>query len=239
MDVKFNESIIDSSKEKLLLWLDKSLKWINTNWEDLKAASTREKKETIVAIMILRKMVAGEEVTSYQKRFLKSQSLDIIKILFHISLKFIPLPIPFSPLAVFLGKKVGINVLPSSQNLLPEQTNIRYIHPNFDSEWEEAERYPEFVEMGRMKWIKLGKAGYIVDYAEIKDVLGNVDLDFDGLEPIKKKYVLQYINDGLIEYPIVVKFSDIDYDLVAGNTRLSGLIKYGYNPKLWVVDLSK
>jgi hypothetical protein len=239
MDVKFNESIIDSSKEKLLLWLDKSLKWINTNWEDLKAASTREKKETIVAIMILRKMVAGEEVTSYQKRFLKSQSLDIIKILFHISLKFIPLPIPFSPLAVFLGKKVGINVLPSSQNLLPEQTNIRYIHPNFDSEWEEAERYPEFVEMGRMKWIKLGKAGYIVDYAEIKDVLGNVDLDFDGLEPIKKKYVLQYINDGLIEYPIVVKFSDIDYDLVAGNTRLSGLVKYGYNPKLWVVDLSK
>jgi hypothetical protein len=165
--------------------------------------------------------------------------LDIIKILFHISLKFIPLPIPFSPLAVFLGKKVGINVLPSSQNLLPEQTNIRYIHPNFDSEWEEAERYPEFVEMGRMKWIKLGKAGYIVDYAEIKDVLGNVDLDFDGLEPIKKKYVLQYINDGLIEYPIVVKFSDIDYDLVAGNTRLSGLVKYGYNPKLWVVDLSK
>jgi hypothetical protein len=239
MDIKFNESIIDSSKEKILLWLDKSLKWLHTNWEDLKVASNREKKETIVAIMILRKMIAGEEVTSYQKRFLKSQSLDIIKILFHISLKFIPLPIPFSPLAVFLGKKVGINVLPSSQNLLPEQKDIRYIQPNFNSEWEEAERYPEFVDMGRMEWIKLGKDGYVIEYSKIKDILGNVDLNFDGLEPIKKKFVLQYIKDGLIEYPIVVKFSDTDYDLIAGNTRLSGLIKYGYNPKLWVVDISK
>ena len=34
------------------------------------------------------------------------------------------------------------------------------------------------------------------------------------------------------------QFSDDDYDLVAGNTRLSGLVKYGYDPKLWVVDIS-
>ena len=117
MDVKTNEGIIDSSKEKVLLWLDKSLKWINTNWEDLKVASKREKKETIIAIMILRRMIEGVEVTDYQKRFLKAQSVDIIKILFHISLKFIPLPIPLSAITIFLGKKLGINVLPSSQSL--------------------------------------------------------------------------------------------------------------------------
>jgi hypothetical protein len=38
--------------------------------------------------------------------------------------------------------------------------------------------------------------------------------------------------------PIAVKFSDTDYDLVAGNTRLAGLVKKGINPKIWIVDLS-
>ena len=108
---------MDSSKIKLLAWLDKATKWIHTNWIDLKVATNREKKETIVAIMILRKMVAGEQVTDFQKRFLKAQIGDIIKILFHISLKFIPLPIPLSAVVIFLGKKLGINVLPSSQSL--------------------------------------------------------------------------------------------------------------------------
>ena len=117
MDKKIDESIVDSSKVKLLTWLDKTIKWIHTNWEDLKFATRREKKETIVAIMILRKLIAGEEVTDFQKRFLKAQSVDIIKILFHISLKFIPLPIPLSAIAIFLGSKLGINVLPSSQSL--------------------------------------------------------------------------------------------------------------------------
>jgi hypothetical protein len=38
---------------------------------------------------------------------------------------------------------------------------------------------------------------------------------------------------------MVVKFNDKDYDLLAGNTRLSGLINKGLDPKIWVVDLSK
>jgi len=124
----------------------------------------------------------------------------------------------------------------SLKSLLTE--SIRYIHPNFDSEWDEAQRYPEFVEMGRLEWIKRGKAGSVVSFSSIKDKLGNVDLNFKELEPKKIKFVKQYIKDGLVEYPIVVKFSDDDYDLVAGNTRLSGLVAHGYDPKLWVVDIS-
>lgn len=124
------------------------------------------------------------------------------------------------------------------KQLLPKIKDIRYIHPNFETEWEEAERYPEFVDMGRLEWIRRGKRGYIVPFSKIKNVLGNVDLNFDNLEPKKKKFVLQYIHDGLVEHPIVVKFADDDYDLVAGNTRLSGLVKFGYDPKLWVIDIS-
>ena len=55
----------------------------------------------------------------------------------------------------------------SLKSLLFEQNTIRYVHPNFDSEWDEAERYSEFVEMGRLEWIKRGKAGYITDFNSI------------------------------------------------------------------------
>jgi hypothetical protein len=108
------EDIIGSTREKLVNWLDKVIKWININWDSLKITTHREKKETIVAIVILKELIIGHTVSDKRIRFLKLQSLDLIKILFLISLKFIPLPIPFTPLAIFLGKKVGINVLPSS-----------------------------------------------------------------------------------------------------------------------------
>lgn len=117
MKIGIKENIIDSSRKKILDWFDKAIKKLQLNWEDLKVATNREKKETIAAFIILRKLIAGEEVSDFQKRFLKSQSLDVIKILFHISLKFIPLPIPFSPLMIYIGKKIGVNTLPSSQNL--------------------------------------------------------------------------------------------------------------------------
>jgi hypothetical protein len=38
--------------------------------------------------------------------------------------------------------------------------------------------------------------------------------------------------------PIAVKFSNSDYDLLAGNTRLSGLVNNGEDPNIWIVDIS-
>ena len=125
---------------------------------------------------------------------------------------------------------------------LPEKISlneIKYTNPNFDKEWEEAERYPEFVEMGKEEWVKLAKQGKSVPYSSIKKVLGNVNLDFDSLEEPKKQRFTLAFKDGNIETPIAVKFSDNDYDLVAGNTRLAGSVKNGVDPKIWVVDLSK
>jgi hypothetical protein len=115
--------------------------------------------------------------------------------------------------------------------------NITYTKPNFEYEWEEAERYPEFVEMGKEGWLKVAKNGYTTKYSKIKDILGNVDLNFDGLEEPKKQRFNQAFEQGKIELPIVVKFNDQDYDLVAGNTRLSGLVSKGIDPTLWVVEL--
>ena len=115
---------------------------------------------------------------------------------------------------------------------------INYTKPNFKDEWEEAIRYSEFKEMGIKSWIEIANKGYITNYSKIKDKLGNVDLKFDSLEEPKKQRFQDALNKGNIEMSIAVKFSDDDYDLVAGNTRISGLVKNQIDPKIWVVDLS-
>jgi hypothetical protein len=123
-------------------------------------------------------------------------------------------------------------------NILKEINNtVQYNNPNFKKEWMEAKRYPEFKEMGREKWIELAKQGNITKYSKIKNVLGNVDLDFEDLEEPKKQRFEKAFENGIIEMPIAVKFDDNDYDLVAGNTRLAGLIKNNIDPNIWIVSL--
>ena len=117
---------------------------------------------------------------------------------------------------------------------------MKYGKPNFEHEWSEALRYREFEKMGEEKWIeKASKDFEISNFNSIKDILNNVDLDYDTLEDVKKERFEKHFKEGEIEIPIVVKFGENDYDLLGGNTRLAGLIQKGINPKLWVVDMTK
>jgi hypothetical protein len=116
--------------------------------------------------------------------------------------------------------------------------NIEYIKPNFEYEWEEAIRYPEFKKMGFDNWVKTAQKGYEVNFSDIKDKLKNVDLNFDSLNQDKKIRFINAFKTNQIELPIAVKFSENDYDLVGGNTRLSGLVRKGIDPKIWIVDLT-
>ena len=93
--------------------------------------------------------------------------------------------------------------------------------------------------MGKQEWVLKAEKGNVELYKDIANVLGNVDLDYDTLEEEKRKRFERDFKKGYIETPIAVKFSDNDYDLVAGNTRLSGLISKGItNIPIWVVDIS-
>ena len=67
------------------------------------------------------------------------------------------------------------------------ESKIQYKQPNFEFEWDEATRYPKFKQMGKEGWINLAKNGYITEYSQIEDILGNVDLNFNTLEADKKK----------------------------------------------------
>jgi hypothetical protein len=117
---------------------------------------------------------------------------------------------------------------------------MKYSKPNFEHEWSEALRYREFEKMGKDKWLeKASKDFEISNFNSIKEVLNNVDLDYDTLEDEKKKRFEKHFKEGEVEIPMVVKFGENDYDLLGGNTRLAGLIGKGINPKLWVVDMTK
>jgi hypothetical protein len=123
-------------------------------------------------------------------------------------------------------------------DILKEINNtIQYSNPNFKKEWMEAKRYPEFQEMGKQGWIELAKQGKVIKYSTIKDILGNINLDFKDLEEPKKQRFEKAFKSGTIEMPIAVKFADDDYDLVAGNTRVAGLVKNNIDPDIWVVSL--
>jgi len=114
--------------------------------------------------------------------------------------------------------------------------NLKYRMPNFRYEWLEAVRYPEFQELGKQGWMEIAKNGRVMSYSKIMDNLGNVDLDFDSLERDKKNRFIESYKKGSVELPIVADFG-FEYDLLAGNTRLAGLIKIGHDPKVWVVQV--
>ena len=117
---------------------------------------------------------------------------------------------------------------------------MKYSKPNFEHEWSEALRYREFEKIGKDGWLeKASKDFEISNFKSIEDVLNNVDLDYDTLEDEKKERFEKSFENGDVEIPMAVKFSDTDYDLLGGNTRLAGLIKNGINPKIWVVDMTK
>ena len=61
-------------------------------------------------------MIKGQEISDDEKKFLKAQSTDIVKLLPVVAISTIPIPVPITPLLVILGKKYGINILPNSHD---------------------------------------------------------------------------------------------------------------------------
>ncbi len=122
------------------------------------------------------------------------------------------------------------------------KNSIAYTDPNFDNEWGEAKRYKEFKNIGKDKWIALAKKGKVVDYdaetvKKIKNTeAGNVK-DWDKIDPVRKKRVVQQLQTGKIELPIVASYSDGWLELVGGNTRLTAAIRTTGKGKVWQFDV--
>jgi len=83
-------------------------------------AVKREGKETKQAMLILQRMIKGEPVSDNEKKFLKSQSGDLIKCVAVVAISGIPVPFPITPLLIIVGKKYNFNVLPQDHQHLLE-----------------------------------------------------------------------------------------------------------------------
>lgn len=111
-----NKNITEGKDRVIHDWLQKVDKYTKENWDALKKFSKREKDETILAINLLKQVMLGRSTTPTQRKFLRAQIVDLIKVLFLISLKAIPSPIPFTPIVLVIGNRVGVNFLPTSHN---------------------------------------------------------------------------------------------------------------------------
>ena len=120
---------------------------------------------------------------------------------------------------------------------------ISYADPQFDVEWEEANRYPYIEKLGSEGWEELAKTGRAVRVTtdSVKKI-GNTGADgsesLDDLEPEKVARLKQAMDSGTVEMPIVVKQPDGSLELIAGNTRLIGLISTQGEAQVWLVDAS-
>ena len=120
--------------------------------------------------------------------------------------------------------------------------NVAEGFPNFNREWDEATRYPEFVNLGKKKWIELVSKGKPVTVTR-KNVnkINNTDAadptSFKLLDPKKQKRALAQLAKGDVEMPIVARYSDGYLELIGGNTRLTAQMAKDGQAKVWLFNV--
>ena len=117
---------------------------------------------------------------------------------------------------------------------------ITYKIPNFNFEWEEAIRYPEFKKLGKQAWINIASKGKEVSINSAKDI-NNTDANkpssFRLLNKDKQKRTLLQLKSGTVEMPIIAVYPDGHKELLGGNTRLTALMYKNGKATVWMFDV--
>ena len=121
-------------------------------------------------------------------------------------------------------------------------TMYKFLRPNFSKEWEEAKRYPEFLRLGKLKWIDLANTGKPHSLTEVSDI-NNTDAafpeSFELLEEDKKQRALEQLRSRKFELPIVAVYPDGTKELIAGNTRLTLIMRELGKGAVWSFEVPK
>jgi hypothetical protein len=104
------EEIDEGLRDSLSAALKKGSDFAREVWSGVK----RESRETQEAVRLIGELLKGNSITDTQKKFIKAQSVDLVKALPLIAIQGIPVPVPITPFLILLGKKVGIDILPDS-----------------------------------------------------------------------------------------------------------------------------
>ena len=120
------------------------------------------------------------------------------------------------------------------------QYNESFVKPQFDREWDEAARYPEFVKIGKQAWIELASKGRAVEITDASDINNTEAADpsaFDTLDSAKQRRALAQLERGIVEMPIVAVYSDGYKELIAGNTRLTAMMGNRGRATVWQFEV--
>ena len=115
-----------------------------------------------------------------------------------------------------------------------------FIRPNFDYEWEEANRYPEFKKLGKDGWVELASKGKATTIVSAKDINNTDAADVDSfktLDPQKQKRATAQLKSGKVEMPIVAVYSDGHKELIGGNTRLTAMMHDKGQATVWQFEV--
>lgn len=108
---KFNEFILEN---RIYDYSQKAIQKSSELIKEIRRGVKRESEETKEAAGILQKMILGRPVTERERKFLKYQSVDILKVVPLVIIQGIPIPVPITPILIALGRKYGFNILPDS-----------------------------------------------------------------------------------------------------------------------------
>jgi hypothetical protein len=147
---------------------DKSVNFAKSVWDGAK----REKRETGEALRILQSILKGERVTDVQKKFLKAQSIDLVKLIPLVAIQGIPVPIPITPILLLAGKKIGFDILPNSH------TKVNYQFESVVNEEWEKELKPNEIEMVK---------GIVDILLQIKDINNRKEVAATRIEDFKRE----------------------------------------------------
>lgn len=114
--------------------------------------------------------------------------------------------------------------------------DMKYLKPNFQNEWQNAEKMPEFHGMEKKEWADFAAQGYQVKLNEVINSIQN--MDFCDICPKKRAIVQNQIANGELEIPVLAKLDEEKYEVISGKTRICELLKKNLNPPVWIVDLS-
>ena len=127
-----------------------------------------------------------------------------------------------------------------SNNENISENKVNYSAPNFEYEWKEALRYPEFQKIGKEAWIELASKGRAVTIRSAKDI-NNTDAadpdSFASLDKTKQGRALDQLKSGTVEMPIVAVYSDGWKELVGGNTRLTAMLAQNGEATVWQFEV--
>jgi len=122
------------------------------------------------------------------------------------------------------------------KNLLETKMN----NPQFDVEWDEAQRYPEFKKLGKDGWVELASKGKATTIVSAKDINNTDAADVDSfktLDPQKQKRATAQLKSGKVEMPIVAVYSDGHKELIGGNTRLTAMMRDKGQATVWQFEV--